>query len=61
MFFEWVNEGKVWDSCTSYAIIRVITRRVMRNFGKIWKSPTSYDNSGYNCSSYAEFTVSGVF
>ena len=32
MFFEWINEGRVWESCTSYAIIRVITGRVIRNF-----------------------------
>ena len=31
MFFEWGNEGKVWESCTSYAIIRVITVRVIRS------------------------------
>ena len=31
MFFEWVNEVTVWESCTSYAIIRVITVRVMRS------------------------------
>ena len=30
MYFEWGNEGKVWESCTSYAIIRVIPVRVMR-------------------------------
>ena len=24
-FFEWGNERKVWESCTSYAIIRVVT------------------------------------
>ena len=29
--FEWGNEGKVWENCTSYAIIRVITLRVMRS------------------------------
>ena len=31
MNFERGNEGKVWESCTSYAIIRVIPVRVMRS------------------------------
>ena len=31
MFFKWENEGKVWESCTIYAIIRVITVRFMRS------------------------------
>ena len=29
--FKWGNEGNVWESCTSYAIIRVITVRVMQS------------------------------
>ena len=32
LFFEWGNEEKVWESYTSYAIIRVITVRDMRYF-----------------------------
>ena len=31
MFFEQGNEGKVWESCTSYAIVRVITVRAMQS------------------------------
>ena len=31
LLFEWGNEGKVWESCTSYAIIRVINVRVKRS------------------------------
>ena len=47
MFFEWGNEAKVWESCTSYAIIRVITVRVMQSLryfcrvGRRWLNDVS--------------------
>ena len=31
MFLQCGNDGKVWESCKSYAIIRVINVRVMRS------------------------------
>ena len=39
MYFEWGNEGKVWESSTSYAIIQIITVRVMRSllYFQDWK------------------------
>ena len=52
-FFEWGNEGKVWESRTSYAIIRVITVRVMRSL--LYIAPRGMelcDNSSYNRSSW---------
>ena len=46
MFFEWGNEGKIWESCTSYAysnIIRVITVRVTRSL--LYRRERKFDNS----------------
>ena len=41
VFFEWANEGNVWESCTSYAMIRVIPVRVMRTLLYVGKRFTS--------------------
>ena len=32
------NEGKVWENCKGYAIIRVISVRVMRNLVRVMRS-----------------------
>ena len=73
MFFERGNEGKVWGTCTSYATIRIITVRVIRNFElddvfewRNWGKSLGElyelcDNSSYNCSSYTEFRVKRWF
>ena len=39
MFFEWGNENTVRKSCLSYAIIRVISVRVMRSLLYTVESP----------------------
>ena len=45
MFFEWGNEGKFWESCTSYAIIRFITVRVMRSLLYFQRVVHSYNGA----------------